>query len=766
MLSIDGASGTSSHSSISSFEARLQQIIGRATFRHPRQLSAVLSEVRRVSKTQGLANRFSVECLYADFRCLEVLGQSASLLDELVQATECARSNGWSPELAMLLCAIGRIQYTQGDYREAAAQWGQAIDVSKLCGARATEVEARIGLGQVYDALGDGRTAARLHTDAAVLAEQTQDAYLISKVALNQGFNHRVIGDPAGASRHFQRALQAATHGKVRHYIAESHWQLAALYLDLGDLEQAKLHNTEAMARAQSSGYGWLISGTSRTLADLQRKQGLLQEAAHTYERALQLALLSGARRHQAECHAALSELMEHFGDYPAALRHSRESNTLQGAIVRQLNVAEHLEVLRQYDLSERSPLETLLALSHEPSIQGADKQAGLQLLCTVGRRVLQVHRVAVWERQDSGMGLIAHETGVPKPPFPSSDTPDRSSSSLLLELEHLTEPRVLDDFRLHPHYEALRGHEYPDCAQSSIEVPLRQRGEFKGALVITNSQEHKPWSREGVLFASYLGALASQLLAVHQIQTMADQLSQANTQLERRVVERTAELDQANAALVQANQALNDASQTDTLTGLHNRRYLLQHMDSDMDLAMRDWPASQRGLVLYLVDIDHFKRVNDDLGHDAGDQILVQVAERLRRSTRKSSHVVRWGGEEFLVVTRNAEAVHSHLRAERICQAFREAPFRVNGDQTLQVTCSVGFATCPMPSGEGFLAWNDVLNLADQALHRAKHQGRNGWMGVTPQPGSPVPSASVALGTLIETQAIATLRSPERQKP
>ncbi len=741
-------------------ETRLQQVIERAAFRHPQMLSAVLSVLRQAHRTQGIESQFAIRVLYADFRCLEVLGRAGGLREELTQATVLARSNGWSPELSMLLCAIGRIHYTQGDYREAATLWGQAIDASKLYGIRATEIEARIGLGQVYDALGDGRTAARLHADAGVLAVQSQDAYLISKVALNQGFNHRIIGEPAGAGVHFQRALEAATRGKVRHYIAESHWQLAALHLDLGDLAQAQWHNGLAMQRAQSSGYGWLISGTTRTHADILRQQGLLQEAAATYEQALQLAVQSGARRQQADCHAALSELMEQFGEYPSALRHSRESNKLQGAIVRQLNVAEHLEVLRQYDLSERTPLETLLVLSHEPSIQGADKQAGLQLLCTVGVRVLQVYSVAVWERQDSGMHLIAREADALQPAMQLTDAQIRHRSVLLAELEQLTEPRVLDDVRLHPRYESLLAHGYPDFIKSSIEVPLRQQGEFKGVLVVAKRQEHKPWSREGVLFASYLGALASQLLAVHEIQSMADQLSHANTQLERRVEERTAALDQANAALREANQALNDASQTDALTGLHNRRYVLQHMDSDVDLATRDWPASERGLVFYLVDVDHFKRVNDNFGHDAGDQVLVQVAERLRQSTRKSSHVVRWGGEEFLIITRNAEARYSHLQAERICQAFREKPFAVNDHNTLQITCSIGFATCPMKRADGFVPWNEVLHLADQALYQVKHQGRNGWMGVAPQANTLLPGAGVPLDALITSGAVATLRS------
>ena len=77
-----------------SLEARLQQVIVGAAFRHPRKLSAVLSELLRICKAQGIATRFSVEVLYADFRCLEVLGKSAALLEELTQATELARFNG------------------------------------------------------------------------------------------------------------------------------------------------------------------------------------------------------------------------------------------------------------------------------------------------------------------------------------------------------------------------------------------------------------------------------------------------------------------------------------------------------------------------------------------------------------------------------------------------------------------------------------------------------------------------------------------------
>jgi len=191
---------------------------------------------------------------------------------------------------------------------------------------------------------------------------------------------------------------------------------------------------------------------------------------------------------------------------------------------------------------------------------------------------------------------------------------------------------------------------------------------------------------------------------------------------LEARVRERTAELQ----ALTEA---LKESSLSDPLTGLHNRRYLTQHIEADVALARR-----RRGdLGFLLIDVDHFKQVNDVHGHSAGDAVLVQMSERLREASRGSDHVVRWGGEEFLVVAREGSRAHVAELAERIRRAVADRPFLLPDGQQLAKTCSVGFACFPLSAAQPkALDWSAVVDVADGALYEAKRSGRNRWVGIT----------------------------------
>lgn len=190
---------------------------------------------------------------------------------------------------------------------------------------------------------------------------------------------------------------------------------------------------------------------------------------------------------------------------------------------------------------------------------------------------------------------------------------------------------------------------------------------------------------------------------------------------LEETVAERTSELAKANAAL-------EDMTTTDALTGLKNRRFLLQRIDDDVALVLRQGTD----LVFFLVDIDHFKKVNDELGHAAGDRILTQMRERLEEVFRSSDYVLRWGGEEFLAVTRGSRRDDAPEIAERLRAAIAERPFLLEGGQPLAKTASIGFAAFPfVPSAPRSIAWSKVVDLADQALYRAKNGGRNTWTGL-----------------------------------
>ncbi|QPF76106.1 diguanylate cyclase [Roseateles sp. DAIF2] len=743
----------------------------RSEFRHPRLIGALLGRLLEQDPTPPALTRRRIELEHARFRCVEVMGAAGPLLPRLLDCHGQARERGWNAESARMLCAVGRIRYGQGEYREAAQHWASAIDIARLGACVDAEVEARIGLGQVYDALGDGKTAARLHGDASVLAETLGDDYLISKVAINQGFNLRVIGAPEAAREQFERALAAARRGRIRHYVGESLWQLADLGLQLGHPDAALAPLAEARHLAETAGNGWLLSGIYRTWAEILARQGKTDQAAAAYHQALRQAEAAGARRQLADCHEALARLTERAGDLAGALHHTRAAKRLQTELVHQLHVAGNLEALRQYDLSERPPLEQLLAVSQAlPQLGGDNKAAGLQLLCQAGLGVLRADRVSVWEWNDDdadgGVALGAQAASPAAALQPLEDDMRRYVDTLRPQFAERSELRVLHDIRTHPDFARLGALAERLQIRAALEVPLYQQERLVGMLVATRQRDGQPWSRDEVLFAAHLGAQASQLEAHRRTRQIHRALLEANETLELRVAQRTAELERSNQALSQANEALRETSLTDPLTGLRNRRYLLQHIESDAALALRNEASREDCLIFYLVDIDHFKSINDNHGHEAGDQVLAQVAQRIRACSRRSSHVVRWGGEEFLVVARRASMEHASLQAQRFCEAFHRQPFLLGQDRALTVTCSVGYALLPMRRADReHLAWNEVLELADQALYWVKQNGRDGWLGVLPRPDAALPAGPLSLQTL-HGAGLVELRRPAMPDP
>jgi len=202
---------------------------------------------------------------------------------------------------------------------------------------------------------------------------------------------------------------------------------------------------------------------------------------------------------------------------------------------------------------------------------------------------------------------------------------------------------------------------------------------------------------------------------------------------------------------LANANLELLDASLTDMLTGVRNRRYFTNSIEADVRLALRsfDNPSTDlrnRDLVFYLIDIDHFKRVNDQFGHKIGDQVLAEVARRINSAARLSDAVIRWGGEEFLLLSRYTDRKEAHVLANRILDSVGSKPYHVEvSNADLRITCSVGWAVFPWTEIETDLVSHDqVLVLADFALYQAKGSGRNRAVGLLPA-GQTVRAGTVA---------------------
>jgi two-component system cell cycle response regulator len=157
----------------------------------------------------------------------------------------------------------------------------------------------------------------------------------------------------------------------------------------------------------------------------------------------------------------------------------------------------------------------------------------------------------------------------------------------------------------------------------------------------------------------------------------------------------------------------------TDSLTGLYNRRYLMAHLDGLMSRAAE----GAQGPALLMLDIDHFKRINDTHGHAAGDAVLREAATRIARHVRNFDLVARYGGEEFVVVMPETQLPVAAMVAERLRNVIASKPFHLGeGQDELPVTLSVGIAV----TREGGDSANGILQRADKALYEAKGRGRN----------------------------------------
>ena len=219
------------------------------------------------------------------------------------------------------------------------------------------------------------------------------------------------------------------------------------------------------------------------------------------------------------------------------------------------------------------------------------------------------------------------------------------------------------------------------------------------------------------------------------------------------------------NRELRRTNVVLEEASLTDPLTGLRNRRYFSATIEADVGQTLRTHAdardAHTRDLVFYLIDADNFKDVNDLYGHDTGDRVLVEMARRLSSSIRHSDVLVRWGGEEFLIVSRYTDRREADLLAQRVLTAVAETPFAVGpSGETMHRTCSMGWAAFPwFVDNPKAMSYEVVLTLADRGLQRAKLAGKNRAVGMMPASGKQ-PTAVVegihSAGLEVELMAVA----------
>jgi len=215
---------------------------------------------------------------------------------------------------------------------------------------------------------------------------------------------------------------------------------------------------------------------------------------------------------------------------------------------------------------------------------------------------------------------------------------------------------------------------------------------------------------------------LLSWVLAVRYNEQRKERLAaqqKYNQELEENVEERTFELQIALRELQDVNSELEQKNMEDPLTGLYNRRYFQQHLERELRRTMR----RELPLALLMIDVDHFKPINDTHGHLVGDQVLKQLAGLMNQHAKRAADVVcRYGGEEFAIILPETDLDDARLFAEQLLSMVREQRFETDvGEQ--RITISAGVIST---SNRIFDNVDELFKAADEALYTAKNQGRD----------------------------------------
>jgi diguanylate cyclase (GGDEF)-like protein len=260
---------------------------------------------------------------------------------------------------------------------------------------------------------------------------------------------------------------------------------------------------------------------------------------------------------------------------------------------------------------------------------------------------------------------------------------------------------RVLDPLSelLHKPLSVVEGH----SAQTANAIAMRSSN--PRVAIVAN---------DGTPFNETERRLIDELFGVVRL---ADESEARYEELEQRMLS----LQRENLDLIVKNRMLSEVSSRDALTGLYNRWFVLEKIDSEMNRALRHGSP----MSLLMLDIDHFKRVNDTWGHGAGDQVLQAIGKLLRDSCRVYDVPGRYGGEEFCIVLPETKPGNTSVVAERI-RSRMEATQLQCGETSINVTASIGIAGMDASESNELLSPAALIERADRALYSAKNRGRN----------------------------------------
>jgi diguanylate cyclase (GGDEF)-like protein len=518
-----------------------------------------------------------------------------------------------------------------------------------------------------------------------------------------------------------------------------------------GDTRQAQSFAAKASALAQGSGNDYVKFWATLSSGVAARKLGHLDEALTNLQEAYVLADAANNSYRRANALYQLSVLNRNMKQGDRALDNSRQAfsqaklaNSTYGMAKAKMGQSAALELLDR-------PVEELSAMQDALAIAREAHSAAEECLALINLSDIYLRRKDFKAAVDLSQRSLQLATGMQDVALVA--TSKANVGFALFGLGRIEEGKRPAEEALAEYERSGADAEYADLLEEYGKY-LANSGDYKGALALRNRQQkvlekvaHTVRDRDLMEMQSRFDAEKRQ----RQIEKLTlDKDRQAveirARQLEQRIWWLLAavfaasfaivavlyrKLRTTNRLLAQRNSELSIQSSRDPLTSLYNRRHFQSFINEVHGEADRRRVAPDKATqAILLIDLDHFKLINDQFGHAAGDAVLVAIARRLREVLRETDMIVRWGGEEFLVFVPMAPVDRLDEIVLRIMHAVSSEPVQYLG-HALHLTASIGFSPLLLPPGNVALGWERVLGLADQALYLAKLNGRNRAYGV-----------------------------------
>jgi diguanylate cyclase (GGDEF)-like protein len=559
----------------------------------------------------------------------------------------------------------------QGRYKTALSLADELLAYAKTQNNEVLHAKGLLTKAYVLSAMGEQQASHQLAFDAERVAARTDDLPLRVQSTITSGQSYAEQGNYPAALQKMQHAVDLAH--QVRDDLvplASALNSLTLLYTQMKEYDKGweiLAENIAVSERLQSPGRLAMAKGTEYGLAIDSNQPKRAMAALLT---GLDLARKLGAQNMIASTLVNLSDISLKEHDFPRALRFGNE------------------------------------AIAAARSMNNLSVEATANV--NIGQAHMGMGRIAEG-RKNFELGLAYFEKAGDKPELQTLLTEfgmaleragDYAGAIAAYHRERLLSNEIFESQRKKAMWELQEKYD-TEKKKRQIEL-LSHENQSKSAEIANRRLQQRVWWLLAVVFA-----LAAVIVGL----------------LYRKV-------RHANAQLKVKNLELKQQSALDPLTALYNRRHFQEFMRSHDCAERRGAPGEDIVGALFLMDVDHFKHVNDTYGHAAGDAVLKMIADNLRVALRETDMIVRWGGEEFLAFLPAIPRAGVEEIARRILTSISSQPIEYQG-AVIHVNVSVGFAPFPLIPGGTALPWERAVNLVDMALYLAKAHGRNRAYGV-----------------------------------